>query len=380
MASIEFLRPRLQGTRFDDGQIPLDILGDLAVLEVMVLEVAKWRYLQDHPDRQRLPRGFTKETELRLIAVEEGSATPVIVLSTTKESEELVSEIPHLRYYEEAARDIIQFVDGAGRGILPSDSDFPRKFYRHFNKIGRNLRDDESIEFVASSSEGTTARLDKEVRLSILTALDTGEVTREVSVRGFVSEADQYRMTFQLRQTQGPNLILPIREEHYDIVMQTFGDYRNGLRVLVRGAGAFNQENRLQSLTSVEHITALDPLDVPTRLGELKLIEDGWLEGGGLAPTREGLDWLSYNFDLFYEDDAALPYIYPTEDGGVRMEWSVASDAMILEIDLGTRTGEWLWFDRNSEDSDELELNLDDSASWEWLSSRIREKFQAGGE
>ena len=30
MASLEFLRPRLRGPRFDDGAIPLEVLTDLA--------------------------------------------------------------------------------------------------------------------------------------------------------------------------------------------------------------------------------------------------------------------------------------------------------------------------------------------------------------
>ncbi len=41
----DFLKPRLVGARFDGHRVPLEILRDLAVLEQMIVEVAKWQYL-----------------------------------------------------------------------------------------------------------------------------------------------------------------------------------------------------------------------------------------------------------------------------------------------------------------------------------------------
>lgn len=60
MERVPFLKPRMAGSRFDDHAIPLDMLKEFAVLEEMIVEVAKWHYLNDHPKRERSPRGFTK--------------------------------------------------------------------------------------------------------------------------------------------------------------------------------------------------------------------------------------------------------------------------------------------------------------------------------
>ena len=47
MPSKEFLRPRLRGRRFDDGGIPLEFLERFSgTCGKMVLDVAKWRFLQ----------------------------------------------------------------------------------------------------------------------------------------------------------------------------------------------------------------------------------------------------------------------------------------------------------------------------------------------
>jgi len=66
MSTLEFLKPKLIGPRFEEHAIPLEILKDLAALEEMIIEVAKWKLLQEHPDRKRVPRGFTQGIELRL--------------------------------------------------------------------------------------------------------------------------------------------------------------------------------------------------------------------------------------------------------------------------------------------------------------------------
>ena len=67
----EFLRPRLRGARFDDGSISLDVLGELAVLRAMVLEVARLQFLGDNPDRQRSPHRFNR-IDLKLTTIDQG--------------------------------------------------------------------------------------------------------------------------------------------------------------------------------------------------------------------------------------------------------------------------------------------------------------------
>ena len=137
-------------------------------------------------------------------------------------------------------------------------------------------------------------------------------------------------------------------------------------------------QNHPLRLDSIQRVTSPRPRDVPARLDELRDMRDGWLEGGGLAPKSNGLDWLSTAFDRYYPDDAPLPYTYPTPEGGISMEWSVENNAGILEIDIDAHSAEWLWFDRDSDDECERTLNMDESADWQWLASEIRSKLTTG--
>ena len=83
------------------------------------------------------------------------------------------------------------------------------------------------------------------------------------------------------------------------------------------------------------------PLDVSTRLNELRALSPGWLEGGGTAPPGAGLDWLSAAFQTHFPDELPSPYLYPTEAGGIQAEWQVGAVDMSLEIDLRTHAAHW---------------------------------------
>ena len=128
----------------------------------------------------------------------------------------------------------------------------------------------------------------------------------------------------------------------------------------------------------VEHRVQVRSLDVSTRLKEFKELEEGWLDGSGSSFDDQELDWLSATFGSYYPDDAQLPHTYPTEDGNVRMEWAAENNVMILEIDLNSHKGEWLWFDRESERDFELTLDMDSNDAWVWLASEINSKRSTG--
>ena len=49
---------------------------------------------------------------------------------------------------------------------------------------------------------------------------------------------------------------------------------------------------------------------------------------------------------------------------------------MEIEIDLDTRKGDWVRFDKNSDFSDfedEEILNLDNPSAWDWMIAKIRD-------
>ena len=154
---------------------------------------------------------------------------------------------------------------------------------------------------------------------------------------------DQDKMTFELQSLEGRRIPAAIEEQHRDIVLETFNGFEENGKVLIRGIGKYDRQERLVKLESIEDITSLDPLDVPSRLYEFRALKDGWLEGEGSALSREGLEWLTTQFEQCYPSDLPLPYLYPTPEGSVRAEWSEGANAVVLETNLDSHSALWIY-------------------------------------
>jgi len=368
--NIEFLKPRLTGARFDDGAIPLEFLKDLAVLQEMIMEVAKAEFLKEHPNRKRSPRGFWEGMELRLSAIESGSAIPVILLYILDPSNALFPS--NNQACLERARDNVINAIGAAENNRPIHEYLPEKSLGYFDRIGRSLRDGEAIEFT-TPVRNFPARLTKETRRTlVLASSKVTEFTEETTIHGTVPEADQDLMKFEILLCDGRKITAPLTAQHSDDILKAFNGYKAGIHVLIQGIGRFDRSSRLLSLDSIEHITILDPLDVPARLDEFRLLKDGWLDGEGTAPSLSGLDWLSQTFERNYPDDLPLPYVYPTIEGGVQAEWSLGRIEITLVFDLETHTGQWHELDTDNDTEDSRSLDLNRAQGWQWLVNRIR--------
>ena len=366
-----FMKPRLCGPRFEGGAIPLEVLSDLSALGEMIIEVAKWRFLENNPERQRSPRGFVDVVGFKLAAVERGSAIAVIELEDTKGGQLPSMPVQYQAYFDEAREHIIDAIAAAGRNGEPAK--LPEKFLGYFDRIGRSLHADEAIELV-HSSQSRPVRLTPEVRRKLLLGSpDTQEFSEEVVIRGSVSELDQDNMTFTLQCIGGRKITGTFMNQHLDILMQAFNEYKDQARVSIQGIGRYDRQERLIGISSLEHVTVLDPLDVAARLEEFRVLEDGWFEDTGKAPDLRGLDWLAGQFNRNFPDDLPLPYTFPTPKGGVEMEWSFDRQSLHLEIDIVGHRGNWLRYDKYADDNEEeRDLDLNDESDWSWFAGEIR--------
>ena len=371
---IPFMQPRMVGERFQEHAIPLEMLKDLAVLEEMVIEVAKWRFLQDHPGRQRSPRGFTDGLSLKLTGIEEGSAIPQVSLFVDSQGIFPTGLFPpENQAYFEQARDNIYGAINAAANDESITMHLPENLLGYFDRMGRGLQDGEVIEFDPGNTN-RPARLDKSTRRKLIFASSqTQELTEEVSLRGTVPEADQERMTFTLRLLDGQRVNGPIALQHLETINKAYQGYRSGARIQIQAIGRYNRNNRLMSIDEVEHISILDPRDVAARLDEFRGLKNGWLDGKGCALSQEGLNWFADQFKDNYPEDLSLPYIYPTAEGGVQAEWTLGGHEVSLEVNFDTRQGEWHDLNMKTEEEDIRPINLDHPGGWQWFVERIRQ-------
>ena len=369
MSGEAFLCPRLRGTRFESGGIPLEVLADLAALREMVLELARWRYMKANSRRRRAPRGFYN-TDLQITGIESGSAIPVIKLVSTQPT--LDGQMPYQKFFEEARDGIVEAIGSVERNSsAPLDEYLPKTHLAYFNRFGRSLHEGESLE-LSTHKHKTPVNLTCKTRNQLLRLSSVTELMREVTLRGAVPKADQDKMTFGLQQIYGPMVGGPMSEQHQETIIKAFDGYRDNTRVLVQGIGKYDRTNRLSSMGSIAHVGLLDPLDIPARLDEFRDIRDGWMDGEGIAPNPTQLDWLSGIFEHYYPDESILPRAYPTSEGGVVLEWSIDTWEISLEIDLNAHQGVWGCYDTRTKSDDEKTLDLDKSDSWKWIANQIQ--------
>ena len=360
----EFLRPRLVGRRFEQHSLPLDILRDFSALEEMLVEVAKRQYLVAHPERMRSPKGFTKGLELHLTAVEEGSvilAISLIFASLFPSSD--------ADYFVEAKQAIIEAIAAAEQGSPP---DLSPELLRYFDRFGRGLRDGEAIEFARSN--GQTASLTPVIRERLLRASQAEQWSEEATLKGSIPELDQADDSFELELRDGTKLKAPLLEQHRKTVLDAAVGYRDGALVSIKGVIQRDRADRLKCFESVEHITPLDPLDIETRLEELARLQDGWLDGKGRAPDHAALQRLAQAFEDHYDPELPfLPYLYPTAEGGVQAEWTIAEWDVSLDITLSDMTAQYQALNLKTGVSRELELALTgDDAGWQTLNGALK--------
>lgn len=364
------MRPRLIGERFKEKSIPLGMLRDFAALEKMIIAVAENEFLKDHPNQKKSSHGFTKNTELTLTGIEGGSAIPMISLSSP------VKLFPweDQKYFERALDLIVSTIQSAAKeGKITVH--FPEKFLAYFKQIGRSLRAEEVME-LSDSNRTTIAKLTRKIRERLIHASTLAkEVAKETTIRGLIPEADQDNMRFELQLPDGKKVEAPITPQYRNTILEVFNNYQTNKKVLIQGAGVMSRAGKLIRLNAIEHINILDPLDIGSRFDELRLLKDGWLEGEGKAPSKEGLDWLEEALNLYCPDEIELPHLYPTPEGGIRAEWSNNQWDLSLDIHLIYKHGTWHGLNLETEDEETNTLRLGNNEDWTWLIKELNEKL-----
>ena len=368
-----FLKPRFVGRRFEQHALPLDLLKDIAYLEPFFIEIAKWVYLKDHPERKRVPKGFADRVALKLTAVEDGSAIPHLALDYPQPN---LMKPESVECFENARDIFIDTIDAAEKN-QPLEGNLPSFLLSYFDKIGRSLEDDEYIEF-NPTDQAKPARLNKEVRRRLIEASDkANDFTDERVLRGAIPEMDQEKMTFELQIIGGPRVKAPIEPQYLEEVLEAFNGYKQGIKVQIHGIVRLNRYEKIEKIESIDVINLLDPLDVSMRLDELRKMKDGWLDGEGVAPDREGLEWFETMMEDYYPEDLPLPYIYPTGEGNLQLEWDMENLDVSLEVDLSTHEGELHILNLTTEETTEVKYHLNDADGWNALIERLKELQEA---
>ncbi len=365
-----FLSPRLIGKRFEDHALPVEFMADFAALEELLIELAKHKYLEAHPGRIRVPRGFSDGVSLKISSIEDGSVISNLVLVSTFAVNSLFVGFENIpSYFAEAKEMLLNAVSSANSN---EQVNLPSRFITYFNRIGKNIGEDESIDFMPFSPERGVILNKQSRRKILLSANANAEFLENGSWIGVVSELDKQQQTFSFRNNEIQISGISIPEEHKETIYQAFSQYENGIHIKLKGIAKFNASNKMGMVTTIEHLDQLDAGDIEVRINHISSLRNGWYYGEGTAFDKQKLNLFLTLFNLNCDPIVPNPSTYPTVDGKIQLEWSTDLYDDSLTIDLTSLKSEF----HSIRFSDEYEniMNLDLNLIEDW--ARINDWFK----
>ncbi|MFV0633992.1 hypothetical protein [Demequina sp.] len=319
-------RLRLTGGRFEGPGFPLGSLTELVNYEKIVLETAKYLWLRQHPDRKRVPKGFAQAVSLDLVSFEPGSKVPVLARPSVSEATldfEPVTVLDH-------AQDI---VDGAFWAIVEENrlpADFPPELARLFLGLGKTLRPNEGIEFSSAGEPGHRPKYTKEVRRRFLAAVHAQDFQDSGIVVGQITGVYRTSRKVEFKQLNGVTIYAEYSNDALtDDFVAVMDSQESAAYVRLDCDYTVSADNRISAIDdigSVEVFLAQDDSATTGRLLELWTLDDGWLDGDGLAPDVVAIELARDLVASCVSRGMAIPKLFPLEDGSIQAQWITATD------------------------------------------------------
>ena len=318
-----FIQPRFVGPRFEGHTLPLSAAKDLVAYEELVLELAKHLFREKQPDRVRVPKGFAQGFSLHIERIDDGSAKPVLVAMMLGA---LFSALP-VEIVE--AKDLINSVIATEAGqAFPVV--FPKGCYSYFNRIGRSLEEGECIEWLPDSPINKTILTPAKRKRLVLAHRETYEA--EVNVAGLVESLDAKRRAGTLSSGENQTVTFAYDDPFFADLKEALGNQK--LTVSLKGVGVFDVNDRLTAITEIEQLELLPHDKLVSGIDGLMDLENGWLDGGGIAPEAVHLSALIDEMVRSFPADLEYPAVVPTEDANVVFEWILPHARIELEVNF----------------------------------------------
>lgn len=243
-----------KGKRFDDGHLDVDVAPELKAYRDLVIEVAKSLWLRENSERQRLPRQFDRQFQLRLSELSKGSAEAT--LSRNGPAKKQLHLLGEEDVFARAMRLVEESLMAASKAeALPAA--FPRTALARFRRWGNSLSDDERIE-IRRPNGAALATYDTSTRATLLDRIDTS-YEDEADEVGYVLATSIRAGRFELYRDldSGEGVVVPLDKEYEDRVLKALQQH-DEVRLRVKGVGAFAADGALVRFTRVERVNELD--------------------------------------------------------------------------------------------------------------------------
>ena len=330
---IKAYRLKYVGARFSGARMPVEVLADLPAFRDLIAAIAKDQFRRQNSYRQRVPRGFDQSIAFTLLGITDGSAVPLLALDKEVAQRSLPNVEDEVETVIEAAyHEAAQLIDDASRGkfrpALPTD------VIQAIKKFGANIRDGERIELLETmGDDGNVVAFDLERRKRLLThARET--YTAELQDVAILTGVDVTRNQIQVESVKFGELKLDLSQigadaKRFDGATQSQVEFT--ARVALDAHDTFRQ---IEELHSADLVRPYDEVIMKCieRVQNLAALEPGWL-GNGCGERIVHLAGTRATQLIFTRAKLAnLFRIYPTEEGGLSIEFDKDGGSFAVEI------------------------------------------------
>ena len=366
----EFMvRAQFDGPQFKESGIPPEIYRVLPSWHRVNGEILKHGY-RDYHGRGPVPDEIQNDYETSLQTEKWSPVVEVYVRSSNGSIE----------YIERGYELVMDTLDEEGMLRLP------RSITNKMMPIYKHLEATDGIRLsTRDSDKAAWLRREAISDMSKAASSDPSEanaVYMERDIRGAVYAVDMDKGTFWINSARVGRKIpgLPLSGQNSPAVIEALEEY------VLQGFGGLIQ---LEGVTTADiihgrgvsddlRVKRLPRSDVAHRLEGFRKLKHDWAKAGYIAPNHKGLDWLADRFASIFPRDLELPHVYPTPEGGVEAEWMIGDHRVIFEIDLKTHSGDWLQWDKRSEEDEESRpLDLDQDSAWHYVVDQVKGMAEA---
>lgn len=105
----------------------------------------------------------------------------------------------------------------------------------------------------------------------------------------------------------------------------------------IKGIGVFDVNDRLGSIIEIEQLECLPHYPVVAAIEKLSNLSAGWLEGVGIPPKADDLNWLVNEVTKAFPESLSYPSVAPTEEGNLIFEWIKTNARIELEFNFADK-------------------------------------------
>jgi hypothetical protein len=338
MAENGSFRLRYVGQRFEGTRLPVDVLADLPAFRELIVTFARAEWRRNNTHRKRLPKGFDASLALDLVAIEDGSAVPVLKWNRETTQAYLPGFSDQIEDTVKASfGQVVLLFSDAAAGQFPAALE-PAQIAA-LNKFGANLRDNERIEFEGSKNpNGSTVYLNSSIRKNLIGSLRgrySGQIEDVGTLLGGVATPDgDNSFGYIVVQTAVyGELRIPVSNE----TLKSDFDGNIGQPIELNLQAEFDSSDRVSGITEVRNVSLIDEQIASQitrcrdRLNQVAALKDGWHDGAGIGPSMAAVSnamrFLEVRFSF-----CDLYRIYPTDTGGVIFELRIKNWDVSLEF------------------------------------------------